>query len=211
MSTKSEAPSQVIEVAPVHAERSGGTRPIPLRAPESLLNRAALKLLHGLSQREATGGRGQNVCHRAMLLSGLSRIAQIRGVDDDGIALRDPSARAENRAGNDILELSNVSRPSSPSQGRQSIRAEADRARSKLSASPVREVPRKLRDIVHVLPQRRNADPIDIETVKQVGSKAARPDLDLEVSVRRCHGSNIDVYGMIGTDGMDLSLLQRPQ
>jgi hypothetical protein len=66
-------------------------------------------------------------------------------------------------------------------------------------------------DVVGPVPQRRQRDGDDVQTIEQVLAEAARPDGSLEVAVRGGDDPHIDADVLHAPDPLELVLLQHAQ
>ena len=117
----------------------------------------------------------------------------------------------DDRSLDDILQLTNISRPGVRLQECQTFLVNAADALSCFLRKTVDEVRNQHRNVFLTFPQRRNLDRKNIEPVKKVAPKCSGGDCCLEVAIGGGNHSNIGPDGTCSSDTLKLALLQNSQ
>ncbi len=73
------------------------------------------------------------------------------------------------------------------------------------------EILAKHRHIIHSLPERRDVNRDDLQSVVEVGQKSSRGGEPAEIAVRRRDHPYVDAFGALGAERLELPLLEDSQ
>ena len=143
-------------------------------------------------------------CWHRLQITGTQGLANRICVD------REPAGGEQNPAG-DVFQFSHVARPRVGLQQVHGIRRYRWNFNAEVTCVFAQEMLEQKRNIVPSLPQRRDLEAHDIESVKQVFTKPPIPDHRLKIAVGGCNDPDIDGYHLSPAHPLKCLLLKHPQ
>src|SRR5438093_5833554 len=112
---------------------------------------------------------------------------------------------------NDVLQLTNIPRPSVGLEKLHGPRVDISDALARLFGITLDEVFDEQRNVVDAFAQRRNSERKDVEAVEEVGAKAARFDGKFEIAICGRNHPHVDGNRLAASDPFKLAFLKHPQ